>query len=198
MAENPVSRRRSIRLKAYDYSRPGAYFVTLCTHDREYLFGKVANDTMLLNSYGQITEDEWLRTPQVRTEVELDVFVVMPNHLHGIVWMKETGADSARRAHGHAPLRRQPRSLGALVAGFKSGVTKRVNALRCTPNARVWQRNYYERVVRNEEELERVREYIINNPIRWALDGNNPANLKRKTTHGKGARRAPSATPSRS
>ncbi len=180
MAVRHDAQRRSIRLEGYDYSRPGAYFVTLCTHNRECLFGEIADDTMLLNSYGQIAEEEWLRSAEIRAEVEMDVFVVMPNHVHGIVWMKERGAvDAAQWAHGRAPLRRQRRSLGSLVAGFKSGVTRRVNALRCSPGGRVWQRNYYERIVRDEGELERIRQYIIDNPIRWALDDNNPANLNR-------------------
>ena len=104
MAVRHDAQRRSIRLEGYDYSRPGAYFVTLCTHNRECLFGEIADDTMLLNSYGQIAEEEWLRSAEIRAEVEMDVFVVMPNHVHGIVWMKERGAvDAAQWAHGRAP-----------------------------------------------------------------------------------------------
>ena len=128
--------------------------------------------------YGQIVQQEWPRTGEIRREVRLDEFVVMPNHLHGIVFI-DAVVPATRRAHGRAPLRRGPRSLGSLIAGFKSAVTKRINIGRGTPRFPVWQRNYYEHVIRDENDLTRVCEYIGNNPLKWALDENNPANLNR-------------------
>ena len=187
--ESALPRRSTPRLPGYDYGQAGAYFVTSCSYDRELLFGRIEDDGVLLNQYGQIVQEEWLRTAEIRREVRLDEFVVMPNHLHGIVFIDDV-VPATRRAHGRAPLRRGPRSLGSLIAGFKSAATKRINAARRTPRASVWQRNYYEHVMRDERDLSRVREYIVNNPLKWALDENNPANLNRPVgAHG----RAPAA-----
>ncbi len=171
--------RRSIRLRDYDYRQAGAYFITICTHQKECLFGDVINDEMLLSEMGQIVSEEWVRTAIIRPEIELDAFVVMPNHVHGIVvFATNAGVDNEVGAHARAPLRREPKSLGALVAGFKSVVTKRINTLRSTPLIPVWQRNYYERIIRHERELNAAREYIQNNPLQWALDRENPANQR--------------------
>ena len=127
---------------------------------------------MVLSEYGQIVEDEWLRTPSIRSEVGLDTFVVMPNHVHGIVVIKEDERpDASVGAHGRAPLR------AAFIAGFKSAVARRINALRGTPGAPVWQRNYYEHIVRDDAEINRIREYILNNPMNWALGENNPIRI---------------------
>jgi putative transposase len=140
---------------------------------------------------------EWLRSRSIRKEIEVDEFVVMPNHVHGIVWI----VDNDERveispipnranvrdvgAHGRAPLRRPPKSLGSFVAGFKSACTKRINIARGTPGERVWQRNFraapckgYERVIRDDDELNRAQEYIINNPLKWELDKENPGRRK--------------------
>jgi putative transposase len=173
--------RRSIRLKGYDYGRMGAYFITICTQDRACLFGTVVDGRMQLNECGAIVREEWFRSAQIRQEIELSAeeFVVMPNHIHGIVWIVDSagagiGAPGPGGAHGRAPLHRQPRSLASFIAGFKSAVTKRINEHRDTPGASVWQRNYYEHIVRNEESLARIREYILTNPLRWHLDQENP------------------------
>jgi len=170
--------RRSIRLRGYDYAQAGYYFVTMVAHQRACLFGEIADGQMRVSACGEIVQEEWTRSPQVRAEIDLDVFMVMPNHLHGIVVIRDDVG-----AHGRAPLppgggpRRAPRSLGSLVAGFKSAVTKRVNEVRGTPRLPVWQRSYYERVIRNERELEAIRQYIVDNPTRWAGDAENPANV---------------------
>ena len=157
--------RRSLRLKGYDYSQPGAYFVTRCTESRECLFGEIANDDVMLNEYGKVVEEEWLETPRLRTQVELDEFVVMPNHLHAIIVIREAATTRPMvGARSSAPLRRTPHSLGSLIAGFKSAVTKRINVLRMSPGSRVWQHNYYDHVVRDEDDINRIREYIVNNP----------------------------------
>jgi REP element-mobilizing transposase RayT len=165
-------RRRSIRLPAYDYAQPGAYFLTVVTHQRQCLFGEIVDGRVLLGGHGEAVEQEWLRSTQIRREIQLDPFVVMPNHIHGIVII---GEPIDVGAHGRAPLHRAPQSLGSFVAGFKSAVIKRINELRGTPGATVWQRNYYERIIRDEEELNRVRQYIADNPARWQQDPENPA-----------------------
>ncbi len=171
---NPdVHHRRSIRLKDYDYGQAGAYFITICSWNRECLFGDVADEEMQLNEYGWIAANEWLQTGVVRPNVELDAFVVMPNHIHGIIILNNVGA--TRRV---APTTLQSNSIGAIVGQFKSIVTKQINGIRNSSGLPVWQRNYYEHIIRNEDELNRVREYIINNPLRWADDENNPENVK--------------------
>jgi len=173
--------RRSIRLGGYDYSQVGEYVVTLCTHKMRCLFGEVKNGQMYLNRLGQIVESEWRKTAQLRSEIDLGDFVVMPNHLHGLVVItmsreKKTLADPVgRRAHGRAPLRRQSRGLGALIAGFKSATTTRINQHRRTPYSPVWQRNYYEHVIQDEEDSARTRHYILINPKLWQLDRYNPS-----------------------
>ncbi|OGF57589.1 MAG: hypothetical protein A2Z21_06155 [Candidatus Fraserbacteria bacterium RBG_16_55_9] len=174
--------RRSIRLKGYDYRQSGAYFVTLCTRERECLFGEVTDGEMALNEYGRLVHDEWLRSAEIRDEIQMDQFVVMPNHLHGIVIITRdpvgttglVGAIGWVGAHGRAPLRRVPKSLGSLIAGFKPIVAKRINEQRCTPGLPIWQRNYYERIIRDENELSNVRCYIRENPARWEMDENHP------------------------
>lgn len=172
--------RRSIRLKGYDYTQAGAYFVTIVTRERELLFGEVINGEMRLNAHGRVVESEWLRTAEVRPNVELDAFVVMPNHLHGILIIRND-AQSRVGASRHvgasqrlAPTGPVAGSLGAIMAQFKSICTKRINRTRHTPGAPVWQRNYYERIVRNERELNAIRQYIRHNPARWADDMENP------------------------
>ena len=170
--------RRSIRLCGHNYARPGAYFVTICTHERECLFGDVINGTMGLNEYGQIAHEEWVRSGEIRQEIRLDEFVVMPNHVHGIITI--VGAGSPRpgsKGAETAPLRRP--TLGQIVAYFKYQSTKRINEIRGAPGTPLWQRNYYEHVVRNEDEWNEIRTYIIENPLRWELDENHPNRLPR-------------------
>ena len=170
--------RRSIRLTDYDYTTPGAYFVTICTHNHRPLFGNIVDGRMLLNEIGRVVADEWERSSNIRDEIEIETFVVMPNHLHGIVIIHEHGANSNVRATGRSPLRnpRGPtsKSLGAFIAGYKSAVTKRVNVLRAIHGARLWHRGYYDHVIRKTDDLVRIREYIVNNPLRWEFDRENP------------------------
>jgi putative transposase len=176
----PRYHRRSIRLPAYDYAQAGAYFVTMVTHQRQCLFGEIVGGQMRLAAHGQVVSEQWLRSELVRSEIELDAFIVMPNHIHGIVIIRAHPMDVG--AHSRAPLPssspyRPPRSLGSLVAGFKSAATKRINEMRGTLGVPVWQRNYYERVIRSDEELKRVRQYIIDNPAHWEEDRENPNNV---------------------
>ena|ERR1051325_4356336 len=181
--------RHSTRLQTYDYTQAGAYFVTLCAHDRKHLFGEIVNGEMILNRTGRIVVEEWFKSAALRKEIRLDAFIVMPNHIHGIVLIDQIGDVGA---HGRAPhsrmsqsvhdnqqssndpiLFRPRRSLGTFIAGFKSTVTSKVNNLQKTPGHPLWQRNYYDHIIRKEESLERIRHYIAHNPQNWDKDKNN-------------------------
>ncbi len=242
-----IRHRRSIRLPDYDYSSEGAYFITLVAHHRQPLFGAIVNNEMVVNEFGKIVQEEWLKTAELRAEVELaeDEFVVMPNHFHGIINIVERDgkgdrpdiyvgaygrgrgegpaesyglgrdegpAESYGRGRGEGPAESygrdrdegpaesyghgrgegptesyglskgdrpvaltkpkgpKPKSLGALIAGFKSAVTTRINILRNTPGKPVWQRNYYEHVIITDREYESIAAYIANNPSHWLTD----------------------------
>ena len=170
-----IHHRRTIRLRNWDYAASGAYFITLCTQRRRLAFGGITDDEMVLNSMGLIVKSEWLRSEEIRSEVNLDEFVVMPNHLHAIVFLDGVASEPLDwKPRGFTGA--TPRSLSSLVQGFKSATTKRVNALRSSPGGSIWKRDYYERVLRNDRELNRAREYIRDNPRKWAEDKNNPAN----------------------
>lgn len=181
--------RKSIRLKEYDYSQAGAYFVTICAHERQCVFSEIADGQLRLNEIGRIVEDEWRKTAEIRGNVEMDVSVIMPNHLHGILIITDSAVGATRDiANGrgmarHAPTTMQrkfgqpiPGTLPTIIGAFKSAVTKRINKLRNTPNAPVWQRNYYEHIIRNEKDYLRIYEYILNNPAKWQEDHDNPRN----------------------
>ena len=167
---------------------------------------------MRLNEYGKIVRDEWIKTALIRKEIEIDEFIVMPNHFHGIVFIQgrcdrqhqssaylggydwsvhkglvvpmATIADSIQGRPPVAPTDERPgprpKSISSFLAGFKSIATKRIDESRQTPGAPVWQRNYYERIIRNEIEFNRICEYIINNPVNWNDDENNPDNFDLK------------------
>ena len=150
------------RIPDYDYSSPGAYFITLCTENRKCLFGDIANDQMIPNIYGNIVLNAWKNIPNENSNILLDYFTLMPNHLHGILHITKNGGFP----------------INKIIQYFKTQTAKEINLIRNTPGKSLWQRNYYERVIRNEEEIEKIREYIINNPLKWALDEENPNNLK--------------------
>ena len=197
--------RRSIRLKGYDYRRAGAYFVTICTQDRAFLFGQVVHDEMQLNEAGKMVYDVWNDLPAFYPGVQTDAFIVMPNHIHGIIIL--VGADprvcpnagpracpdsGPRACPGQPSVGVGPRAysgqpqggaptlgLPDVVHRFKTMTTKRyadgVRRLGWEPfRGRLWQRNYYEHIIRNEKSLNRIREYILTNPMRWELDRKNP------------------------
>ncbi len=181
--------RRSIRLPTYDYTQPGAYFVTLVTYERACLFGDIVDGEMRLNAWGEIARAEWFQTAVVRPSVVLydDEFVVMPNHVHGIIWIvgatRRVAPTTRRVAPTDNPRGPASGSIGAIMAQYKSAVTKRINALRGIPATPVWQRNYYEHIIRDDGELERIRQYILDNPARWAEDQEYPgqdANARRE------------------
>jgi REP element-mobilizing transposase RayT len=169
---NPdIHHRRSIRFQDYDYSAVGAYFVTLCAFQRECLFGEVVEGGMQLSDAGLAVIDCWQAIPKHFSQAELDEFVVMPNHLHGII-VNDCRGTACRAQFDEAFGRPVAGSLATIIRSFKSAVSNRVNVLRDNPGVPVWQRNYYERVIRDEQELAAIRQYIANNPARWAEDEN--------------------------
>jgi putative transposase len=167
-----VHKRKSNRLQGYDYSLPGAYFVTLVAKDRQTLFGATSEDRIHLSAFGKIVKEEWIHSIVMRKELRLDKFVVMPDHLHSVVFVddlspaKQVTSIEAVGAHGRAPQHRKPRTLGALVAAFKAVSTRKARALAGDPELLIWQRNYHDRVIRNQIELDRIREYIAYNPLK--------------------------------
>ena len=212
MAYDPkIHHRRSIRLQGYDYSQNGAYFITLCAQDRKPIFGKIVNGEMQLSPFGVIVRDEWLKTSEMRKNIEMDEFIVMPNHFHGIIVIDDgdIGRDALprvqdkeestgtldllgtgtldllstgtlQRAPTSAPTREQfgkptSNTIPTIIRGFKAAVTKQINTIQINAGKynlpeRIWQKNYYEHVIRNEVSLNKIREYIINNPLNWKED----------------------------
>ena len=162
-------RRRSIRLKGFDYSEPGAYFVTVVSRNRELLFGEVWDGELRLNDTGRVVQAAWYDLSNHFAELSLDAFVVMPNHVHGIIELHVPG----RAGLKPAPTKISP-GLFEVVRAFKTFSARSVNKLRGTQGSAVWQRNYYEHVIRVETELDRIREYITNNPTQWEIDRENP------------------------
>ncbi|MFC2188763.1 transposase [Fulvivirgaceae bacterium LMO-SS25] len=237
---NPkIHKRKSIRLKGYDYSQAGLYFITICCQDKLCRFGQVVNGEMVLNDFGLIAYNEWLKTPEIRPNVELGEFVIMPNHMHGIIHIlyrdpsrkgeshspdntqqktDERDTSSAksdvcdtssakreqnpnRKGESHSPYNTQQKTderdttsrksdafntsppesdvcdtslqspsqtIGAIVRGYKSAVTKQLKSLGF--HEKLWQRNYYERIIRDERAYHNISKYIINNPRKWSED----------------------------
>lgn len=175
---------RSIHLRGYDYAQTGAYFVTVCSYERACLFGEVIRGEMAVNDFGRILKACWLEIPAHFPSVALDAFVVMPNHIHGVVvidrsaGMAHTGTSHVGARHA-SPLPppespgSKPPTSGAIVGSFKSACTKRINGSRDLPSMPVWQRNYYERIIRDEAGMDAVRAYIKTNPARWRDDREN-------------------------
>ncbi len=171
--------RRSIRLSAFDYTSAGAYFVTIVTAKRACAFGEVIGDSCVLGALGAIVEDEWRKTAEIRETVELDEFVVMPNHLHAILWIADERDALTEGTPPRAPTTRRfgqpvPRSLSTIINNFKGRVTMRVRELIGIADQAVWQRGFYERIIRSEGELRQTREYIVANPRLWSEDAENP------------------------
>ena len=171
--ESKILHRRTIRLPGFDYSQPGAYFVTVCTKDGRSLFGQVEDEEMRLNLFGVIAADSWAWLSAQYSYVSIDEYVVMPNHLHGVAAITDARLHKGRGGSRTAPTVKR-KTLGRLVGAFKTVSTKKINQLRRTPGQPVWQRNYYEHVVRDDDEMNRVREYILGNPATWHDDVENP------------------------
>ena len=171
-----LHKRRSIRLKEYDYSQPGEYFITICTHNRECLLGGIVDDAIRLSAIGEIVQRCWDSIPNHFPNVELDAFVVMPNHVHGIIIINEScrgEVTSPLLEAATSPLLRKP-ALGNIVAFFKYQSTKLINEMNRTTGGRFWQRNYFEHVIRDDKDLQNTQDYIINNPLNWKKDKENP------------------------
>jgi REP element-mobilizing transposase RayT len=170
--------RRSQRLPGWNYATGGLYFLTICTQHRECLFGEIVDGQMVMSAFGQIVAAEWERSQQIRQEIEFDAWVLMPNHLHAIVCITEL-PDSAElltadpNENCDRPMMR-PKSISSLIAGFKAITTARINTMRQSPGVKVWQRNYYDSVIRNERGRDRLRDYIENNPRQWEIDQLHP------------------------
>ena len=163
--------RRSIRLPGYDYTAAGAYFITICTQGRECLFGQVVDGEMRLNAPGEIVRAEWEKSAALRAEIELGPYAVMPNHFHAIVVIADDGRGTARRVPTVEQFGKPVAgSVPTIVRAFKSAVTRQINLVRQTPGAAVWQRNYYEHIIRNESSYENIAAYILNNPRQWEVD----------------------------
>lgn len=175
----PTNRRRSFRLQGFDYSKEGAYFVTVCTQNRERLFGDVMDGVMHLNDAGRLVQTVWDELPARCPGAYLDAFVVMPNHIHGIIIVGAPLVGAQKGTDDGATTRVAP-TVGSIVGAFKSITTNEyirgvITGFRLPFLGRLWQRNYYEHVIRSEESLNCIRDYIATNPFRWELDRENPA-----------------------
>jgi putative transposase len=187
--------RKSIRLNEYDYSFPNWYYITICTHERRNLFGKVNNGKMILNKLGNGVEEEWMRTKEIRKYVDLDYYIIMPNHLHGIIIIEQSIEKNNFQSPSHttenvgatrrvapnnddraiqriAPTKQTliSNSLGSIIGQYKSKVTKRLRELSGNSELKIWQRNYYEHIIRNKIDLQNIRNYIADNPLKWEID----------------------------
>jgi putative transposase len=160
--------RRSIRISGYDYSQEGAYFVTICVNKRECLLGRVTDGEMKLNNLGEIVAESWQWLEDQYPQVELDKWVVMPNHIHGIIMIGCRGGSRT------APTTADRKPLGGLIGAFKTVSSKKINEIQGCFRSRFWQRNYYERIIRNERSLSAIRRYIEANPRQWENDSDNP------------------------
>ncbi len=171
---SPFSFRRSIRLPKYDYRQKGVYFVTLCTHENSKIFGSIRDGQVRLCELGTVVRDEWLHVAEARPNIQLDHFVVMPNHMHGLIIIEDSHntntmpVDSASREGQSKTL--LSGSLGAIIGQFKIAVTRRAKLNQICSRRRIWQRNYHEHIVRNEISLNEIRQYIVENPARWLED----------------------------
>jgi putative transposase len=175
--------RRLLRLQGYDYSQAGGYFITLCTRDRAQLFGKITDSKMQLSPTGEIARHAWRSLPEWFPYVALDCYVIMPNHIHGVLLLLPEDSktlavessierDSASVGRDYSMAGTPPKSLGSVIQAYKSRVTRQCNQ-QCGENSPLWQRGYYDHVIRDELGLERIREYVTWNPAQWALDKEN-------------------------
>ena len=176
MSDTTPKSRKLTRLPDYDYAQPGAYFVTIVSEGRVELFGHIQNDIMCLSVPGGIVWQVWDDLPNHYGYIQLDAFVVMPNHVHGIIILTEPAGVGEGLSPSPTNGEPKPHGLPEIVGQLKSYSTRRINQWRRTPGMTVWQRSFHDRIIRNDRELTATREYIANNPLRWALDTENPAN----------------------
>jgi REP element-mobilizing transposase RayT len=178
MPYNPqIHHRRSIRLRQYDYTQSGAYFVTICCYQKNCLFGEIKGGIMYLNATGDAVQQVWSNLPNNFPKIALDDFVIMPNHLHGIICLIDS-PDLMTTNTNITPVNPMPNgtkkgSLGAIVQNFKSISTRRVNNITRNSGT-IWQRNYYETIIRDDRAYENIKRYINENPLKWEEDPENP------------------------
>ena len=171
-----------MRLSKYDYSQEGAYYVTICTQDRRCMFGVIRDGMLVLNDYGCIADRCWREIPVHFPHVILDEFVIMPNHVHGILLISNKRNGGTRHAVSQQEARTfgkpEHGSLSTIMRSFKSAVTKQINLMRNTNIARIWQGRFYEHIIRNEKSYDAIRRYITENPRQWPNNEDNPDNMK--------------------
>jgi len=166
----------SSRAQWWDYGSNAAYFVTICAANRECLLGKIENNEMVLSDIGCMVQQEWEKSFEIRNELFCDAFAIMPNHIHAIVRIDKNdnvnsdNIDVFVETHGRASLHRSPKSISSFIAGFKSSATKRINEIRNSAKLPVWQSRFHDRIIRNEDEYNRIKQYIAANPINWIND----------------------------
>jgi len=164
--------RRSIRLKEYDYAQSGGYFITVVTYHRDLLFGKITNEEMQLNEMGKIVDECWHAIPEHFPNLELGAYIVMPNHLHGIIVINDDGRGTIYRAPTQEQFQKPVKgSIPTIIRTFKAAVTRRIGREH-NPTG-IWQKNYYEHIIRDHEDWDRIHRYIEANPSMWAEDEEN-------------------------
>ncbi len=166
-SRHSLPKRRSLRLQGYDYRNSGVYFVTICTAEKRPLFGTVRQGAVHLNELGQLADRCWKQIERIRSGIELDAYIVMPNHIHGILLLSAEAAAANASAAARGPT---AGSLGAVLAQYKSTVTKRSRFTPSPLTGPIWQRNYYDHIIRSASSLDRIRQYIVENPARWMDD----------------------------
>jgi REP element-mobilizing transposase RayT len=163
--ENKFPQRKSIRLKDYDYSQQGMYFITICTYDKKQLFGRIKKEKMILNKYGYIAKTEIRNTILIRNNLHINSYIIMPNHIHMII---EIECGRARETEKMSIHEKSKMIIPQIIQQFKMIISKRIKQYNI--NHSIWQRNYYEHIIRNEKELYAIQEYINNNPLKWEVD----------------------------
>ena len=185
--ESRLRTRKEIRWRGYDYSSRGIYFVTICAFERRAIFGEISSDGFIPSALGRIVSEYWFDLRKHHIGLELDAFVVMPNHIHGILILNSLKTNVIEKSEGNdvavgaglRPARRNP-SVSGIIRAFKTFSALKINSARGTTGRPVWQRNYFERVVRNGKEMENVQRYIFENPARWEFDRENPEAVERE------------------
>ena len=168
-----LPQRKSPRLQGYDYASEGAYFVTICTQNRVHLFGDVVDGEMMLNTLGCIVETCWDDLPNHYHNIQLDAFVVMPNHIHGIIFISNHDVGAGFVREGFKPSLTTPpkhHGLTEIVRGLKTFSARKINQVRDTPGTSVWQRSFHDHIIRDPHGLDKIRAYIATNPARWHAD----------------------------
>ncbi|MDT8381936.1 MAG: transposase [Brevefilum sp.] len=167
MDKQPDRHRKNVRLKDYDYASPGYYFVSIVSYERKNIFGEIIDGEMNLNQAGKTVEQTWQDIPKHFPNTSCEIFVVMPNHIHGIINIIDDEIVRAQSIRGNGV---KPKSIGSIIGSFKSAVTKQLHQTKTINQERIWQRNYYEHIIRDEDDYQQITDYIAANPINWGHD----------------------------